>query len=560
MKKIYVIALAAAMTLSLTGCNDFLDYTPTAVVDEDKAFSDPEKMVNSAYAMLGDCWYSYPFNLWPYGDLASDDCLKGGGGTGDTGYHDIEVWSSLTSTRGELDELWYRLFCAVSRCNRALVSLEENGNNVLGGQTTTEREAEVRFLRAHFYFKLISVFRQVPWIDEQVYKDKATEKTSNTQYTYEQLFGKVIDDFKFAYDNLPEKQSEGGRANKIAAAAYLAKCYLTLAWGDGYEATDGVGHINKDYMQKVVDYTDVVKVSHYGYLEDYGDIFLPDYKNSKESIFAVQASDYSEDHTRYGRANWSNTLNGCWGIWSCGWDFHKPSQNLVNAYKTRNGLPEFTDYNDSDEYPVNGKPTAQKWDPRLFHTVGMPTFPYKYEPEYTLTKANSRTPNTYGYWQAFDMNDYVLRYTDVMLMRAEALIELGRLQEARTIINDIRQRAKNSIKKHIEYAADQCDIALYPESYFQDKETARKCLRWERRLEMGMEGSRFFDLRRWGIASETLNNYFKSEAKDVYDGQPYAEYYKDANFTPGKNEFWPVPYNQLYYIPGLYTQNKGYDK
>ncbi len=579
MKKIYIFALAAALTMSLTGCDDFLDYTPTAVVDEDKAFSNPEKMVNSAYAMLGDCWYSYPFNLWPYGDLASDDCLKGGGGTGDTGYHDIEVWSSLTSTRGELDELWYRLFSAVSRCNRALVSLEENGNNVLGEQTTTEREAEVRFLRAHFYFKLISVFRQVPWIDEQVYKDKATEKTSNTQYTYEQLFGKVIVDFKFAYDNLPEKQSEGGRANKIAAAAYLAKCFLTLAWGDGYEATDGVSHINKDYMQKVVDYTDVVKASRYGYLEDYGDIFLPDYKNSKESIFAMQASDYSADHTRYGRANWSNTLNGCWGVWSCGWDFHKPSQNLVNTYKTRNGLPEFTDYNDSDEYPVNGKPTAQKWDPRLFHTVGMPTFPYKYESEYTLTKANSRTPNTYGYytsmkevpqrskgesynrpWQAFDMNDYVLRYTDVMLMRAEALIELGRLQEARTIINDIRQRAKNSIKKHIEYAADQCDIALYPESYFQDKETARKCLRWERRLEMGMEGSRFFDLRRWGIASETLNNYFKSEAKDVYDGQPYAEYYKDAHFTPGKNEFWPVPYNQLYYIPGLYMQNKGYDK
>lgn len=139
MKKIYVIALAAAMTLSLTGCNDFLDYTPTAVVDEDKAFSDPEKMVNSAYAMLGDCWYSYPFNLWPYGDLASDDCLKGGGGTGDTGYHDIEVWSSLTSTRGELDELWYRLFCAVSRCNRALVSLEENGNNVLGGGADNDR-------------------------------------------------------------------------------------------------------------------------------------------------------------------------------------------------------------------------------------------------------------------------------------------------------------------------------------------------------------------------------------------------------------------------------------
>ena len=306
--------------------------------------------------------------------------------------------------------------------------------------------------------------------------------------------------------------------------------------------------------------------------------FLPDYKNSKESVFAVQASDYSEDHTTFGRGNWSNVLNGCWGMWSCGWDFHKPSQDLVNAFKTKNGLPEFDDYNKTCDYPVNGKPNSQKWDPRLFHTVGMPTFPYKYESEYTMTTANSRTPNVYGYytslkevpqrskgetfngsWQAFAMNDYVLRYSDIMLMRAEALIELDRLAEARTIINDIRLRAKNSVDKHIEYAKDQCDIALYPESYFQDKETARKCLRWERRLEMAMENGRFFDLRRWGIASETLNKYFESEQKDQYGEQTYAQYLKDAKFTPGKNEFYPVPYNQLYYIPGLYKQNKGYE-
>jgi hypothetical protein len=91
MKKLYTMVLAAALVGTFTSCDDFLDYTPTAVVDEDKAFSEPDKMVNSAYAMLGDCWYSYPFNLWPYGDLSSDDCLKGGGGTGDTGYHDVEI-------------------------------------------------------------------------------------------------------------------------------------------------------------------------------------------------------------------------------------------------------------------------------------------------------------------------------------------------------------------------------------------------------------------------------------------------------------------------------------
>lgn len=577
MKKILYSIVSVCLALSMTGCNDYLDYKPSAVIDEDMAYQDPNGMVTSAYAMLGNCWYNYPFNLWPYGDLTSDDCLKGGSGTTDTDYHALEVWSSLTPTLGPLDELWYRLYSAVSRCNRALLSLEQYGNEKLGEDVARQRAAEVRFLRAHFYFKLLRVFRQIPWIDEEVYRNKTQEQTRNDALTYDQLWDKVIADFQDAYDNLPEKQADGGRANKVAAAAYLAKCYLERAWGNGYEDSTGVNFINKDYMQKVVDYTDLVARSQYGYLEDYGDIFLPDYNNSKESVFAVQSSDYQDDHTTYGRANWSNMLNGAWGMWSCGWDFHKPSQDLVNSFKTKDGLPEFDDFSSTNDHPVNGAPTTQKWDPRLFHTVGMPTFPYKYEADYTLTTANSRTPNTYGYyasmkevpqrskgetyntpWQAFAMNDYVIRYTSSMLDRAEALIELDRLAEARTIINAIRQRAANSVSKHIGYAADQCEIATYPETYFQDKATARKCLRWERRLEMGMEHERFFDLRRWGIASETLNAYFKREVKDNYNGQTYAQYYKDAKFTPGKNEFFPVPYNQMYYIPGLYKQNKGY--
>lgn len=561
----------------LTSCDDFIDVEPKGVIDEKLAGSQPEEMVTAAYAMLGNCWYNYPFNLWPYGDVSSDDALKGGSGTTDTGYHPMEVWSTLTSTPGELDELWYRLFCNISRCNRALVSLRDFGESKLGAELTKQREAEVLFLRAHSYFKLIQMFRKVPWVDEDVYERNAQEQTRNDEFTYEELMQKVIADFQTAFEVLPETQAEGGRANKIAAASYLAKCYLVLAWGDGYEATTGVNHINQEYMNKVVEYTDVVKNSNYGYLEDFGDIFLPEYKNSKESIFAVQTSDKADDNTTFGRANWSNMLNGCWGIWSCGWDFHKPTQNLVNAFKTKEGLPMFDDYNKVTAYPLKGAPTSQKWDPRLFHTVGMPTFPYKYEDQYTMTKENSRTPNTYGYytslkevpqrskgetydypWQAFAMNDYVFRYTDVMLMRAEALVELNRLGEARTIINDIRQRAKNSVGKHISYAADQCDIALYPESYFKTKDQARQCLRWERRLEMAMENGRYFDLRRWGIASQTLNKFFETEQTVEYDGQTYAQYYKDAHYTTGKNEYYPVPYNQLYYVPGLYSQNPGY--
>ena len=584
MKAIYkAICAGAVLAGTLNSCestfNDFIDVEPQGVISEDLAMSQPEEMLTSAYAKLGDDWYTYPFNLWPYADVSSDDAMKGGSGTTDTNYHPVEVWSTLTaSTPDHMDEQWYHFYCSVSRCNRALVSLENYGESLLGAETKKIREGEARFLRAHFYFKLVQMWYQVPWVDEEVYKNHTEEQTPNNQFTHEELMQKIVDDFKFAYDVLPEVQKDGGRANKIAAAAYLAKCYLTMAWGDGYEANTGVSHINQQYMQEVVKYTDVVKNSSYGYLEDYGDIFLPEYKNSKESIFAVQHSDYQDDNTLYGRGNWSNMLNGCWGIWSCGWDFHKPTQNLVNAFKTEGGLPMFNTYNDQTAYPLNGQPNSQKWDPRLFHTVGMPTFPYKYETDLIMTTDNSRTPNTYGYytslkevpqrskgetfdnpWQAFAMNDYVLRYTDVMLMRAEALIELGQLPEAMQIINDIRQRAKNSVSKHIGYAADQCEISLYPSSYFASKESARQCLQWERRLELAMENGRYFDLRRWGIASQTLNKFFEKEQNVSYDGQAYAQYYKDAHYTPAKNEYFPLPYIQLYYVPGLYTQNRGYN-
>ena len=577
--KFFKILPAVALAATLTACNDFIDVPPTGVIDGDLAYSQPDKMVTAAYASLGDCWYSYPFNLWPYGDVSSDDSMKGGSGTTDTGYHPMEIWSTLTSTPGELDELWYRLYCNISRCNRALVALEEHGEQELGAEVAARRVGEVKFLRGHSYFKLLTVFRQIPWVDEEVFRNNLQEETRNDALSYEQLFQNVIADFQAAYDALPEEAPDGGgRANKIAAASYLAKCYLTLAWGDGYEASNGPEHINREYMEKVVAYTDVVKNSRFGYLDDFGDIFLPENKNSKESVFAVQTSDYSEDNTTFGRANWSIMLNGCWGMWSCGWDFHKPTQNLVNAFNTQDGLPMFDSYNDQTAYPVAGVASPQKWDPRLFHTVGMPSFPYKYEAAYTMTKDNSRTPNTYGYytslkevpqrsagetyngsWQAFATTDYVIRYTDVMLMRAEALIELERYNEAREIINDIRQRAANSIDKHIAYARDYCQISLYPQSYFATKEQARQCLRWERRLEMAMENGRFFDLRRWGIASETLNRFFETEQTVSYEGQSYAQYYGDAHFTAGKNEFWPVPYNQLYYVPGLYSQNKGYN-
>ena len=571
MKKINIYIATLLLSVFAVSCS-VDDVKPQGTLDEETAFSSPDKLVTAAYAKLGDDWYSYPFNLWPYGDMSADDCLKGGSGENDTGYHPMEIFSTLQPDRGEFDELWYQLYSAISRCNRAIEALDK----VEETNTTKQLKAETRFLRGHFYYKLQQMWYEVPFIKEGM--DNAAIEAC-PQSSHDELMQLIIDDFLYAYENLAEANpGTTGRAHKVAAAAYLAKVYLNWAYGDGYEATTGYNHVDQAKIQKVIEYTEFVKNSPYDYLETYGHIFLQDYANSQESIFAVQHSNKADDGTQYGRANWSNMLNGVWGIWSCGWDFHKPSQNLVNAFKTRNGLPMDNFDEDHNAIVVNGADSKYKYDPRLFHTVGMPTYPYKYEEQYTLTKANSRTPNTYGYycsmkeipqrskgeyydnpWQAFGQNDYVLRYTDVMLMRAEALIEKGDFNgEALQIINEIRSRAKRDISgtSLIKYAKDQCEISLY--GNFATKDDARKALRWERRVELAMEGHRFFDLRRWGLLSTTLNKYFETEVTDEYDGQTYGLYYKDAFFTAGKNEYFPIANNQMNYVQGLYHQNKGY--
>ena len=585
--KIFPILMAG---LLMSACS-FIETDPQGYLDDEKAMKEPNALVTAAYSTMGNDWYQYAFNMWHYGDLSSDDCLKGGSGETDTELHPVEVWSSLTAqSPSNLDELWYRLYWSISRCNRALTSIETYGAEQLGDELAKQRRGEVLFIRAHYYYKLAQLFYQVPWVDEQVTAEASQAKVRNDVFSHEELMLKVIDDFREAYNLLPVSWSDGSfRVTKSAAAAYVAKTYLQIAYGDGYEANTGYSHVNKAYMDSVLVYTAVVaNDGQYGYLEDYGDIFLPEHKNSQESVFSVQHSDYADDNTVYGRANWSNMLNGVWGMWSCGWDFQKPSQNFVNAFKVgTDGLPMFDTYDvDHNTYPTMGNVTSQKWDPRLFHTVGMPTYPYKYESDSVIkadgskmsllmTTANSRTPATYGYyttlkcvpqrskgetfnqpWQAFAMNEYVIRYTEVMLWRAEAMIETGDLGGALTIINDIRTRAKNSVDKHIGYAASQCDIALYPTLGSTDD--ARRALRWEYRLEMGQEHERYFCLRRWGLASQTLNAYFQSEQNDKYEKQEYAKYLRTAFYTVGKNEYWPIPYNQLYYVPGLYTQNKGY--
>ena len=218
----------------------------------------------------------------------------------------------------------------------------------------------------------------------------------------------------------------------IAAAAYLAKVYLYKAYRQ--DEMHNVVSIDQDDLQKVLDLTAYVMTSPYKLENDFAYNFLPgEYENGAESLFAVQYS--QDDGTTYGRLNMGNALTTP----TPGGDFNKPSQNLVNAFKTSNGLPMFDTFND-----VNYTESTNNVDPRLFHTVAIAGKPYKYT-DVNYEENQSRNPNMYGYysslkenvdpasdyyvktgaWYANSKNNIIIRYADVLLMRAEALIEMG---------------------------------------------------------------------------------------------------------------------------------------
>lgn len=573
MKKI--LSLIAGIVI-MAGCSDFLDCPPSAVLSDEnvKGADAIEGLVISSYAsLLNDSW-SRPMNLWPFMITRSDDAYKGGSGTNDQGFmHFLEVSESMQNviTAGAVNSLWVNLYQGVSRCNSALMSL---------GQVTEEeyplkkeRTAEVRFLRAQFYLRLKVLFNAVPWVDETMTQDDIL-LTSNVEFTSDELWEKIYNDCTEAFNGLPESQKDLGRPTKYAAAAAAARVALYRAYGqdDRYQFTS----ISEERMKEVLKWTEYVLSGPFELNNDFGYNFYPEGENSKECIWAIQYS--HDDGTLKGRGNYGDGL--VWPIGVGGCDFLKPSQNLVNAFKTADGLPMFTDYDEVDyDY---GNPGSFTVDPRMYHTVSMPTVAFKLVYDESQPNGNiytetwSRLPSAYGYYatakQVLPVNDPHMtpippflgcslnkveyRLDDVILMRAEALVETGAWKDAMGLVNSIRSRASESTTYFTAASRvpDNCNIREYTSEEWKSQEFAREAYRWERRLELAMEGWRFFDLVRWGTASEVLNSYFKSEP-DPQTGRAY--FYEQAKFDSG-DEYLPIPNAQMTLARGVYTQNWPY--
>ncbi len=564
-----------------TSCKqEFLDIKPTGVVsDEDlNTVENAEKMVIAAYASLGnDGLLAHQYeDMWVYGSVRSDDAYKGGGSIGDQfDSHMVEVFSLNTPANGNANLMWTYLYAGISRVNdamRRIQALDDAEYQAKTGVTRAQRLAEMRFIRGHYEFILKVLYKYPVYVDEKVEKPDIIN-VSNREKTDQEGWAYIADEFRAGVATLPDSQADEGRPTRNAARAYLAKVLLYKAYVQNEQHQ--VTSITASELEEVVDLISAIEsTGEYGLFDDYAKNFLWEYESGTESVWAIMRS--IDDGSPEGRGNFSTGLTSSLGPGYGCCSFNHGSQNLANAYKTdANGLPLFDTYNEGPQIETVADVKGNNIDPRIGHTLGIIGMPFKYDPNRIYDESYSRVPGVYGYklgmkdqelptspafrqYQAFfsiSRNTDQIRYGDLLLMKAEALIELNRLGEALPIINSIRERAANSASVSRLVFADgsptgKWNVGTY--ASLGSQEEARTKLRWERRLELAFESKRFFDLVRWGIAEPTLNAYFASE-------KTRRDYLIDAHFTAGRDEYLAIPQQQITISRGLYVQNPGYN-
>lgn len=594
-KALYGLVLALTVAAALVACKDkFLSQPPQGALSENALQNEKGAYAAlvGAYSMLdgwandwthGDVWRSAGSN-WVWGSVMSDDSHKGTDIGDQSDLNPIERYE-VVPTNPYLGGKWGNVYAGVARANSVLDLLPKAQG--LSADKLKTFTAEARFLRGHYHFEVKKVFNNVPYIDQKAVE--VAYKVPNDK----DIWPNIVEDLKFAVDNLPETHAEVGRVNKSAAKAMLAKAYVFQG-----KFSDALPILNDLIANGKT--TDGKK---YALNECFYDNFNAATKNSAESVLAIQYS-VNDGDSDGNNGGYGEVLNypyqGGPGT-CCG--FNQPTQNLVNSFKTSaDGLPLFSTFNNADLKSDQGVgPSDVTYlpdqvtavDPRLDWTVGRRGIPYldwgphpgaawirdqsyggPYSPlKNVFRKSQQGTLSTASGWaQGNNANNYTLvRFADVVLWAAEAEIEAGSLEKARTLINQIRKRAAGCVVMGRMTGYDAKGVPVvdatkpatnyvvkeYPAAspQFASKEKAREALRFERRLEFAMEGHRFFDLVRWGVADVVLNEYLSVEARK-------RQYLQGARFTKGKNEYQPIPQVQIINssINGTPTlkQNPGY--
>jgi hypothetical protein len=568
----HIIPVALSSLVILYACNKSYLEVPAAGALSQATLANKvgvEALLVGAYSLLdgegssagtGNGPWATSSSNWVYGSVAGGDAHKGSDPGDQNLITPIEQWNA-TASNGYLDQLWQQRYDGVARANETLrmVKLAKDAS----ADDVKRITAEAKFLRAHYHFELAKNFGNIPYIDETVTYTDGNYNVANKGVAA--ALSSIEKDMKDAYDNLTSDMANVGRANKWAAAAYLGKIYMfEKKYSDALTI-----------LETVITSGKTPDGRSYKLLDKFADVNNAATKNSTEHIFSVQMT--VNDGTGAANANSGDALNFPYGgqTGCCG--FFQPSFNLANSYKVdANGLP-FLDgsFNtnplkndmgisaDKDYTPDSTTPL----DPRIDWTIGRRGIPYldwdimpgstwvrdqatagPYEPvKHVFYKSQIGKFTDGSSWtNGFTANNYpLLRLADVMLLAAEAAIEGGKLDVALKYVNAVRTRASNKdgfvgagnnnggLKSVANYK-----IGLY--TAFADAAYARKAVRFERKLELAMEGHRFYDLARWGadVAKAEFDAYASSEATLGYTSM------KGVTFNP-LHIYLPIPQAQV---------------
>ena len=606
MKKYILFDLFLIYFLISFSCSeDFLIREPFGTPSENYFYNEKgiDALLTGTYGIIGggNLGYGASIQNWAFGSVASDDAYTGSEFTGAGVVSDIERWD-VSIYNNYPGEKWRWAFgFGIVRANKVLNVIKKNRANISENKAI-EFQAETRFLRGLFYFEAWLVFGDyIPLINEDT-TDPAWVSNFNLPG---EVLEFIIADLRFAWENLPETQKEPGRPTKYAAMALAARTYLQ--------------ELEYEKAKPLLD--EIISSGKYSLMPNFFDNFRIEKENNTESIFEIQAS--VNDGAGYG------SYNGEMGIglnWPHGGDigmccgFHQPSQNLANAFKvTDDGLPMFETFNITDLKNDMGIksdqefiPTEHLLDPRIDWTMGRRGIPYldwgimrgddwirkqadggpylpAMKPFFNKSQRYILSDNTGGWMSGVNANNYrYLRYSHVLLWRAEVAAFEGDLEKARELVNMIRERAGNEVvmgkvliynlpdsvypwgpnTNDADYLnggavdwtqpAANYKIGLYPP--FADKNEAMEAVQWEQRLEFATEGRRFFDLRRWDnlpdkisgkSMEQVLNDYLKSDLRT-------RKYFMNGAVFDYKDRFQPIPQNQIDIQRGAIVQRPEY--
>lgn len=538
--KRYMNYIACAMVAaSLTSCNDWLTSETPGTTKLNEAFTSLEiatNTVNAAYAPLmweyGNSTTYYP--EWFIGDVVSDDALKGGQYLQDmAAVRDMENFK--TTTNNVLLLGYYRAqWQGISRANLAIKEIPATRIKE-GEEATLDRlVGEAKFLRAYYYFRLCRVFGGMPLIEDVIdSSDKWHQERTSQDATYQF----IIKDLEDAEEVLPLKSkyaaTDLGRATKGAAQAMLLKANLYRA---GFLSQTGNTEEAKKCYEAAAQWgKKVITSGEYDLDPEYFTNFLLKGENDKESVFEIQyvedgQSDYGEGEG-FTRGTFTLILQRSRSnhFGQAGWGFDKPTENLFNEYEPNDPRRDETIWRPADDEMDTPAQEIYLGDRLCSRKYAMYT--ENNGAAYKLTH-DSRGP----------LNNKQIRYSDVLLMYAEACCETGDLTSAKYYLNKVRDRVQ---LPNFPYTAT---IQGKQVTYQDNQEDLRKAIRHERRVELAMEGHRWFDLCRWGIAKETMDAYIAGETDEAK-----AEY---SPFVKGKHELFPIPSQEID-ITGI-AQNPNY--